>query len=238
METNIVYADTKEAWAGYVPYIKAIIERHSLRSVCDIGGGANPALDFEYINSLGIDYSVLDISASELEKAPSVYKKVCADIAAADFSLENVFDLAFSQMLAEHVIDGGEFHRNIFKSLVSGGYAIHFFPTLYAFPFLVNRLVPEYLADRLLNILAPRNRYQHEKFPAYYDWCRGPTGKQISRFVSLGYEVVEYRGFFGHAGYYNRIGPVKAIHEALSSWLLRHPMPLLTSYAYVVLRKP
>jgi len=140
-------------------------------------------------------------------------------------------------MLAEHISNPKQFHTNVREMLVENGLAVHLFPTLYALPFLVNYLVPEYLAGFLLNAFAPRDKYQHEKFSAYYRWCRGPTRSQIKKLSSVGYDVVEYRGFFGHTGYYEKIKIMKRIHEIKTNFLLRNPNPLLTSYAYVVLRK-
>jgi hypothetical protein len=139
-------------------------------------------------------------------------------------------------MLAEHIIDPEQFHKNILSCLTTNGLAVHYFPTLYTMPFVVNYIMPERLADILLHIFQARDRYQHAKFPAYYRWCRGPTLRQINRFVSLGYEIVEYQGFFGH-GYYQKIKVLDKINMIKTEYLLRHPNPNFTSYAYLVLRK-
>ena len=95
--------------------------------------------------------------------------------------------------------------------------------------------MPEYLADVLLNIISPRDKHQHAKFPAYYRWCRGPIRSQVQRFSDLGYDIVEYRGLFGH-GYYKKIKILDKIHDLKTKYLLRHSNPFLTSYAYVVLK--
>jgi len=192
----------------------------------------------EYIEKKGINYTILDISEDELKKAPSGYKKLAANIASPELSLGDVsFDLVFSKMLAEHIRNGEQFHKNILRILARKGLAIHFFPTMYSFPFIVNKLVPERLADKLLNIFAPRDRYQHEKFPAYYSWCYGPTRKQMHEFNSLGYEVIEYRGFYGHS-YYRKVAPLRMLHDVKTRFFLRNPNPNFVNYAYVVLKKP
>ena len=139
-------------------------------------------------------------------------------------------------MLAEHITDPLQFHKNVLSCLANNGLAVHYFPTLYTLPFFANYIMPERLADILLHMFETRDRFQHAKFPAYYRWCRGPTHKQIQRFVSLGYEVVEYRGFFGH-GYYQKIKVLDKINRIKTNYLLKHPNPIFTSYAYVVLRK-
>lgn len=236
MVTNILYGRTQDAWQGFVPFLTDLINEHNIERVCDIGGGSNPLLSGEYIEKRGLDYSILDISESELLKGPKHYKKILADIASHDFSINKKFDLVFSKMLAEHISDAEQFHRNVLSCLAGNGLAVHFFPTLYSLPFFVNYIVPEYLSDILLNVFAPRNRYQHEKFSAYYRSCRGPTRRQMRKFSRLGYDVVEYRGFFGH-NYYNKITFLKKIHDLMTNYLLWNPNPTFTSYAYVVLKK-
>lgn len=238
MNSTVSYAKTDSGWTEYTRRIVSeLVEERQVRRVCDIGAGANPLLDDDFVRANALEYTILDISASELEKAPAGYRKIVADISSPGFSLDGQFQLIFSKMLAEHVRDGEQFHRNVMSLLAPGGLAVHVFPTLYTLPFLVNYLVPESLGSKLLGLFAPRDKYQHAKFPAYYRWCRGPTQTQMRRFKGLGYRVVEYRGFFGHAGYYNKIPILKSVHDLKSAYLLRHPHPLLTSYACVVLEK-
>ncbi len=205
MATNISYGKTQDAWQGFTLFLTNLINENHISKVCDIGGGANPVFSEDYIKEKHLDYTLLDISEEELSKAPKDYNKVLADIASPDFVLTSQYDLVFSKMLAEHISNAEQFHKNVLSCLANNGLAVHFFPTLYTLPFLANYLFPEYIADILLNKFAPRNKHQHNKFPAYYQWCRGPSRKQIQRFISLGYDVVEYRGFFGHSGYYNKV---------------------------------
>lgn len=237
-ERSIRYLPSETAWDGWSDFLQKTIVDNGSKVICDVGGGANPQLPLEFVEANGIDYTVLDISQSELDKAPAQYHKICADVAAKDFAFgEAKFDLIFSKMVAEHVKSARNFHTNIRNMLKPGGLSVHFFPTLYTLPFTVNRLIPESLSSAILNVVAPRNRYQFDKFPAYYDWCRGPTKRQINRLEGLGYEVVDYVGFYGHAAYYRRIPPLRVLHNMKSAFLLRNPMPTFTSFAYLILRK-
>ena len=235
---RVTYLPTQDAWDGFLPYTVALIGAQQLTRVCEIGGGANPLLSEDFIAEKRIDYTVLDCSRAELDKAPDAYRKVEADITSRDLSLPETYDLMLSRMLAEHVADPRQFHDNVYRHLSPGGYALHFFPTLFTTPFIINALVPERLANWLLDIVAPRDRVRHEKFPAFYRWCRGPTKAQFQRFARMGFDVVEYRGFFGHGAYYRRLPPIRRLHRAKTAFLLEHPLPALTSYAYVLLRKP
>lgn len=234
----ISYDRSDRAWSQHRAQLVSLIQNQSLRRICEVGGGANPLLTLDAIQELGLEeYTVLDVSAVELAKAPEGYGKVQADICGQLSGASENFDLVFSKMLAEHVPDAAAFHRNVLRLLRPGGLAFHFFPTLYALPFVVNRLLPETLARYLLNLVSPRDSNKHAKFPAYYRWCRGPTPSQIRTLSGLGYEVVSYVGFFGHEGYWRRVPPVARLSAWLSKWLLRHPNPWLTSFAWVTLRR-
>ena len=198
MEATILYEKAEKMWIEYDQFIIDMIHKNDVKMICEIGGGANPLLSAEYIQATGIEYYILDISETELSKAPNHCNKIVADIAAPDFSFNTTkFDMVFSKMLAEHIKDGEQFHKNVIKMLTDRGSAVHYFPTLYTLPFLINYLVPETLAAKLLKWFASRDSYQYAKFPAYYSWCRGPTRNQLSRLESLGYEIVEYRGGSG-----------------------------------------
>ncbi|MHB1286442.1 MAG: class I SAM-dependent methyltransferase [Leptospirales bacterium] len=232
----VSYARSEEISSEYAEIVKKWIKRVNAKKICDIGGGANPLLSEEYIQSNSLDYTVLDISEEELRKAPGSYSKINADISSRDLRAEG-FDFCFSRMVAEHIKDGRQFHENVHRMLNSRGVAIHLFPTLFALPLLINRLIPEGLAFFLLSKFDPgRNMYRNGKFPAYYSWCRGPTDRQIKRLEGLGYNIVEYVGCFGH-DYYQRIKVIHGFHKMNTQFLLDTPFPYFTTSAYVVLEK-
>ena len=229
------YAASAELGSGFVALVEAIAASPGVRTVCEVGGGRRPMLSLESVERCGLDYTVLDISSEQLALAPDGYRKVLADIGGPSPPEVPGMDLVFSRMVAEHVRDARRFHRNVFALLAPGGLAVHAFPTLYSPPFVINRLVPEAIAGRLLEaVLRERRAF---KFPAYYRWCRGPTDRQRERFERLGYEVVAYRGFFGTRYLRNHRWLGEAERRA-GTWMLEHPNPLLTSYAWVVLRRP
>lgn len=226
-------------WSGAADWIGALVRRHASRHVLEIGAGANPTLPLERLPDLGIaQYTTNDVSAAELAKAPPGYETLCADFTDPALMLARQYDFICSRMVNEHVRDGETYYRNIFRALAPGGVTAHAFSTLYALPFLVNRLTPEWISEALLNAFAPRDRHQHDKFRAYYSWSRGPTARQMRRFEWLGFEVLEYRGFFGHRYYEHRLAPLHRAELTKERWLLRHPIPQLTAYATVVLRRP
>jgi 2-polyprenyl-3-methyl-5-hydroxy-6-metoxy-1,4-benzoquinol methylase len=233
----MIYLHSGNEWNEYIDFVKGFVLQYSAIKICDIGGGANPILPLQFIHDNHLDCTVLDISSAELDKAPEGYKKLIQDIEAESFIPANQFDLVITKMIAEHLRDGRLFHKNIFSMLKPGGIAVHYFPTLYALPFLVNRLVPEKLSSVMLDIFLPRNRYQLGKFHAHYSWCYGPTPSMLRMLTETGYEIVLYKGFFGHI-YYTRIPVLRNLHRVYTRYLVNHPTPYLTSFAQVVLRRP
>jgi hypothetical protein len=209
------------------------------RRWCDVGGGARPVLSIAQVQKWGLDYVLLDQSQAELDRAPSGYQQFCGSILDASAVSEllargGAFDVIVSRWTAEHMTDGKRFHESIFSALAPGGTAVHFFSTLYALPFLANRLLPTALSRAILfRVEGARST----KFPARYDWCRGPSGRQIRRLEGIGYTVQRYIGYFGH-NLYSRVRPLHAAHRALSQLLVEHPVSGLTSFALIVLRRP
>jgi SAM-dependent methyltransferase len=235
--TRIRFGYQHDAYRDYEATLQGLIETNGCRRICEVGGGANPALPLDYVTSHKLRYCLLDIAPEELAKAPAGYDKIVADICSKTVPPGGPFDLVFSKMLAEHVRDPRQFHRNVYDLLGPGGLAFHFFPTLYSLPLLVNRLIPERASAAALRIFSPRDPVKEGKFPAYYRWCRGPNAAQVRRFEALGYVVEEYAGFYGH-DYYDRIPVLRNLHRSATRFLVDHPVTWLTSVAYVVLRRP
>jgi SAM-dependent methyltransferase len=223
----------------HVAELKQIIRSRGLTDVCEIGAGANPALDTAFIDKHRLRFLAIDSSSDEIRKMPSGYGAYLADVSRHDFRSPRTFDLVFSISVGEHVTAPQTFHENIFAMLRPGGTAFHYFATLYALPFVVNRVLPERMSEVLLRTIDPRRTPEGRlaKFPARYRWCRGPTQRQIERFERIGYRVEEYVGFFGH-DYTERIPIVRSLENALARGLQRYPIPALTSYAQVILARP
>jgi len=234
----INYDRSNVIWDTFEDRLQAFIRDRQLQCVCDVGGGAHPMLPSAFVSRHHVDYTILDISGAEMSGLPSTYKMIEADISSPTLSLSTQYDLVCTKMLAEHVRSGKQMHANIFGLLKPGGYAIHFFPTLYAPPFVANWLLSEKLAMYAYNLFVPRHRKQQDKFPAYYNWCRGPSQRMLSRLSAIGYEIMEYWGLYGHHDYYARIPPLRYLHERNVRFLLAAQWPHFTSYAYLVLKKP
>lgn len=223
--------------------LHALIES-GCKCVCDVGGGAHPVASVAEIRRFGLDYVVLDGSSEEVRKAASEYDTVVIDVEDRP-AVERLvaergsFDLVVSRWTAEHVAQGRFFHQQVHRLLRPGGTAVHLFPTLYSPVFVINRLLPHSVSALIVPHVDKSGRERggsHQSFRPYYSWCRGPTRRQLDRLASVGFVVRRYIGFFGHP-YYARLRPIRSAHELLSKWLVRHPVPALTSYAIVILER-
>jgi len=237
-ENAVSYALHTECGPRFRAVLRRLVDDGAKRFF-DVGGGALPALPLGRIRACGLEYVLLDASADELAKAPDGYEGVQADVldtrALAELVRERgLADAVISHWTAEHIPSGEQFHRNVFDLLRPGGTAVHLFPTLYAVPFVINRILsPERSSTFLFRV----HRARKVKFPAYYSWCRGPSRRQLRRLVAIGYTVESYTGFFGHY-FYAPVKPVHRAHEHIAEMLVEHPVPALTSFALVVLKRP
>lgn len=237
---KITFVHSQVAWHGFQETIQSLIRNSGAVKIAEFGAGANPALSMDYIREHGLRYTLIDISETELAKAPEGYEKVVADAGSPQFPVQEPFDFIFSNMLVEHIADAEQFHRNVFGILRSGGLAFHYFPTLFSFPMVANQMIGAGIGQRILNALLPGFRVKEGKkgkFPAYYRWCFGPFNFQERRFARVGFKVVEYRGTFGYHGYLERYPRLLSMHEAITQWCLRRPLPWFTSRAQVLLSK-
>ncbi len=236
---EVTYTGLDELWQAYDDLLVDLAKRESVSCVAELGGGANPMVADTDRWGFAQERVVVDISATELEKADGDVKTRVADLCKPIEDGHEAYDLVFSKMLCEHLPDARAFHENCFKILRPGGLSVHFFPTLFALPFVINRLVPENLTRSMLRRVQPVRFTDPklQKFPAYYRWCTGPTERAIKRYESVGFKVEAWNAAFGHL-YYEKIPGLNVAERAKTRYLLDHPVPALTSFATVVLRKP
>jgi hypothetical protein len=227
-----------EGWYKCPAFIEEVIARHAPKRVCEIGAGSNPTIGQDAINRHQLTFRAVDEVEEELLKSGMAQTSVY-DVCAAEATVPGApYDLIFSRMVAEHFRDPYHAYKNMFEALSPGGLSVHCFATLYALPFVLNRMLPDRISDFLFDRFSPRNRERHDKFKAYYSHCRGPLKSQIQFFRGLGYDVLEYRAYFGHHYYEFRLPLLDLVHRQKTNLLLKAPIPLFTTYATVILRRP
>lgn len=227
-----------EGWYRFPGFIEEVIASQRGKRVCEIGAGANPALGPDEIRRHGLEFRAVDEVEGELLKSGMKETSVF-DVCLPNARVPGApYDVIFSRMTAEHFRDPLHAYKNMLQALVPGGLSVHCFATLYALPFVVNRLVPDRISDMLFRHFAPRDPERHDKFKAYYSRCRGPIAQQLSFFQALGYEIIEYRGYFGHNYYAPRLPLLHRIHRFTANILIKAPIALFTTYATIILRRP
>lgn len=172
--------------------------------VYDIGGGSQPFInlgDKQWRNLILIG---LDISADELEKAPTgVYDRtIAADI--CDYQGEGDADVVVCQALLEHVPDGAAAIRAIATTLKPGGKALIFAPCRNAIFARLNLALPEGFKRWLLRTLHSSKGHGHDGFPSYYDCC---TPRDVERLAEANGLTVEDRQFFWVSSYFKALLP-------------------------------
>jgi SAM-dependent methyltransferase len=236
--TEISYHHVREfpGWAKAPDFLRTLIGDYQPKILLEIGSGANPTLDLDAAQKRRLRYITSDSSEGELAKAPVGFEAKVLNLDGDHLpdDLLGRCDMVFSRMVNEHVSDGRKYHQNILKLLAPDGIAVHCFSTLYALPFLLNALLSTAASERLLDFTT--GRQHHSKFPAHYSWSRGPTAPMLKRFEDIGYDVIAYRGYFGH-WYYSRLKPLHHLEFWKTRALVAAPNPLLCSYAVVMLRK-
>jgi SAM-dependent methyltransferase len=226
-----------DAWSGYHKLIYSLAQQYDAPRMLEVGGGRSPTFDQSEIKALNADYTVNDIDQSELERAPEWASRLHADIADSELlrtaELRSRYDLIFSHTVFEHVANPRDAYRNICWLLAPQGIAVNFIPTLYAAPFVANRLLPEHISAKVLRAVFPnRNDDEMPKFPAYYRWCTSTdaTSRKLSQ---VGFRAAKIVPFYGH-GYYNKIPGVRNVAARLWPVFRNRGWRFISSYALIV----
>lgn len=220
-----------EAMQGYDDTLRSLVGQYPNADILELGGGRRPSFHLSEMPSNLKSYTVNDISEAELSLVPDGYDKACFDVSGDASAFEGRYDVVFSRFLAEHVRDGRAMHRNVHQVLKPGGVAFHLIPTLYALPFVINRLLPERIGQTLLDIFSSR-RDISPKFPAYYSQCYGDIPAMRRLFKNIGYERLEIRNFYGHF-YYEEIPGLRDLEKWFSELAARRELSAFSSYAYI-----
>lgn len=230
------------AWAGiqFLDTVRSLIKLNEAKSVIEIGGGRAPSFTQGEVETLGLRYTSNDISARELSKAPSWVEKAQFDVQTPDpaeiDAFVDKFDLAFSNMVMEHVPNYERAYRNIFRILRPGGVSLAYHPVLFASPFVVNKLLPETISRALLTTFFP-NRTDDgiPKFPAIYSGCKISDDVR-KRLLAIGYRNVWQIPFYGHT-YYEKFPVVAPMQRFVARKAADHNFAALAAFTYTIVQK-
>lgn len=136
--------------------------------IYDVGGGKQPFVSIEKKSDLGLKIVGIDISQSELDRAPGgAYDEVlCGDIANIKGHADG--DLVICQAVLEHVKDTEGAMRSVASLLKPGGKALIFVPSRNAIFARLNILLSEEIKRKLLYSVYPSARAA-QGFPSFYN---------------------------------------------------------------------
>ncbi len=203
-------------------------------TVLDVGGGRHSLFAEQRRMELGHLLVGLDIAHEELRHNQRIDAGLVADACRRLPFADACADLLVTRSVLEHLYNNEEFLREAYRVLKPGGSMAHVFPCRYA-PFaLVNRLLPNAVAQRLLYYFFPQWR-DSCGFKVYYRNCYDPRMPNLMR--QLGFEITQYRVRYYQSIYFKFFVPLYLVSLSYDvfTWSLR--MKPLACQMFVVARK-
>ncbi|MGI8554393.1 MAG: class I SAM-dependent methyltransferase [Dehalococcoidia bacterium] len=185
--------------------------------VLDVGSGRRPSLSVER-RPPGCLYAGLDLSAIELQQAPSgSYDEVhVGDVVKYIPEFDNRFDLIVSWQVLEHVKPLDVALENLRRYLRPGGQLVAQMSGTFSLFGVINRLVPQRLGLWAMKHLLDRD--PETVFPAYYDRCWYAA---LDRTLLLWTER-EIISRYNAAGYFGFWRPLQAAYIVYEDWTYRN----------------
>ncbi|MGE0057177.1 MAG: class I SAM-dependent methyltransferase [Dehalococcoidia bacterium] len=184
--------------------------------ILDLGSGRTPAISRSRLPE-GVVYAGLDLSESELRKAPegSYDEMHVADINSRLPELEGQFDLIVSWQVLEHVKSLDEALDNVCAYLKPGGCLIAQFSGTFSVFGLINRVIPQRVGVGLMRVLLKRN--PETVFPAYYHHCwYGAIDRAMKN-----WSQVDIVSRYEAARYFNFSPPLRSVYARVEDWMIK-----------------
>ena len=192
---------------------------HGLRRIVDVGGGKTCAFSEFTPDHWDGRIVALDIAPEELRRNHSVHLRLVSDVTRGLPVRDGGVDMITSRSVLEHLADLEGFVAGAARAVRQGGYFIHWVPNKFA-PFaVVNAILPNRLAKRLLHFLDPHT-HGICGFPVVYDRCYPAAMERV--FQKHGFEIVEVRPSYFQSHYYAFFVPfflVSTLYEGTMQFL-------------------
>ena len=218
----------------YVETVSAYLNEARQPVVVDIGAGK----ESHFIDRISEDVAPrlvgVDIDPAEIAVNPDLDLKVVCDVAQSRVFAEQSVDFLVSRSVVEHLHDNAACIRSAGEILKPGGMFIHLFPGRYA-PFaIINRLLPDAVARRILYFFHPQFR-EPCGFKPYYDRCYYSAMK--SMLEENGFEVVAIERRYYQSLYLDFFAPFFLIGLLYDYLAYLSGIPNLASQLLVIARK-
>ncbi len=175
-------------------------------SVLDIGGGKRCTFADECRTHTGVKIIALDVSAEELAFNNDADEKIVFDIASGKrVPLEDEsVDMVTSSSVLEHLKNLENAVKEVRRILKPGGKFISVLPCKFALFAIINQLLPNWLARKILFAIMPEAK-GFCGFVAYYDRCYYPALKNL--LSRNGFSKIDFMFDYNQAGYFSFFVP-------------------------------
>ena len=205
------------------------------KTVADLGGGRTWQFGETYHSKPGFRLIGVDVSGDELALNKHLDKAIVADICQTLGAGDEQLDLILSRATVEHLHDTSGFLRAAYGSLRPDGKMGVLFAAKWSIPAMLNRIIPERIAIKLLEALVPNSK-GYQGFKAYYDKCGNGEFQAAAR--SAGFTVLgNYPNYYA-SSYFQFFLPLhmlSILHDLLRTVL---SIKALTAMNLFVLQKP
>lgn len=223
------------AFAIYEWVARALLGRPGANVVVDVGGGRTWHFGDDYWRNPEFKLIGVDVDAGELALNPRLDQAITADICKTLGVPDGSVDLILCRAVVEHLHDTSAFLDNVGRALRPGGSAAFVFANKWSPPMILNRIIPEKLAGKLLLALVPGTA-GYGGFRAYYDKCSFSAFKR--ELLTRGFEIeYEYASYYS-SSYFQFFWPLHVASIALD--LFRQSLSIrdLSQLNLFVVRKP
>lgn len=175
--------------------------------------GAGPATGYEVVN---FKDEVAEVVGADIDPDVLTNTELDRAVVIADGKLplpDNYFDVAFSDMVVEHVEKPDQFLAEAHRVLKPGGAYFFRTPNLYHYVALIARATPHWVHERLANRVRGLAAEAHDPYPTFYRLNTRRAVRTAAR--QAGFSDAEIRMVEGHPSY-----------------LVFHAVPFLAGVAY------
>ena len=175
-------------------------------SVLDIGGGKRCTFADECRTYTGIKITALDVSAEELAFNNDADEKIVFDLTSGKrVPLEDEsVDMVTSSSVLEHLKDLESAVKEVSRIIKPGGKFISVFPSKFALFAVINQLLPNWLARKILFAIRPEAK-GFGGFVAYYNRLYYPALKNL--LSRNGFSKIDFMFDYNQAGYFSFFEP-------------------------------
>ncbi|MBQ9389291.1 MAG: class I SAM-dependent methyltransferase [Synergistaceae bacterium] len=172
----------------------------------DIGGGKRCLFAPESRKFKGIKIIALDVSPEELEYNNDADEKIVFDLTSGErvpIDDESV-DMITSSSVLEHLKNLENAVTEVSRILKKGGKFISVFPSKFALFAIINQLLPNWLARKILFTINPA-AIGFGGFKAYYNRCYYPALKNL--LAKHGFKNINFMFDYNQSGYFSFFVP-------------------------------